>query len=335
MGVGTTSPLGLLSVYANNGEINTTLFAVGSSTASTITSLFTVSNDGLTTVGDSSGTGDAVFQFASDTNAWSMGYFSSDKTFRIASSTSLADANALFQIGKSGTTTLSSGLGTGTGGNYLCIDTTTFEILRGNGAACTASSLRFKENVADIGYGLNDIMNLHPVNFTYKPEMNSGTSTHLGFIAEEVGLVIPELVTYNNNGEIQGLDYPTVSAVLTRAIQELNTNLLTIASTTASTTPKSQSFAESFFENIFAQIKTWFADAANGIVKFFAKEVHTDTLCIKKSDGDEVCVTGDELANILSAGGVTPAPEPSPAPEPTPEPVVEPTPEPSPETVTN
>lgn len=271
-----------------------------------------------------------MFQIAGDTNAWSMGYYSVDKTFRIASSTNLT-ANVFFQIGKSGTTTLNSGLGTGTGGNYLCIDTSTFEILRGNGSACTASSGRFKENIQDIAYGLDDVMNLRAVSFIYKPDMNSGDDVHLGFIAEEVELVVPELVTYNDDGEIQGLDYPTVSAVLVKAIQELNLNIETIASTTASSTEASRDFAESFFANIFTRMKSWLADTANGIGDFFANRVRTKELCLRDDFGGETCITKAQLDNLLysAAAGASYTP-PAPAPEPTPEPA--PSPEPTPET---
>ena len=294
VGIGTTTPYAKLAVHANSGETNRTLFEIASSTASATTSLFSVSNTGLTTVGDSSGTGSANFQFASDSNAWTMGYYSVDKTFRIASSTNLA-SNAMFQIGKSGTTTLNSGLGTGTGGNYLCIDTSTFEVLRGNGSSCTASSERFKDNIVDLEYGLSEVLQLRPVSFTYKPEMNSGTSTHLGFIAEEVEAWIPELVTYNNNGQIQGLDYPTVTAVLTKAIQELNLNLETLASTTASSTPQSKSFAESFLKSIFARITSWLADATNGITTVFAKSFKAqEEICV-----DDQCLTKDDVRALI------------------------------------
>lgn len=228
----------------------------------------------------------------------------------------------MFQIGKSGTTTLNSGLGTGTGGNYLCINTSTFEILRGNGSACTASSQRYKENIENLDYGLDEVMRLRAVSFTYKPEMNSGTSTHLGFIAEEVELVIPELVTYNNDGRIQGLDYPTVSAVLTTALQELNLNLESIASSTASSTPQSRSFSDKFYNNVFSKVRTWLASAANGIGDFFANRVRTKELCLS-DEGGETCITRAELDALLQAASVNSSatsselePEPEPAPLP-------------------
>lgn len=108
IGVGTTSPFSLLSVHAPNGGTNTMLFAIASSTATATTTLFSVDNTGLTTVGDSSGTGDANFQFAADANAWDIGYNSTDKSFDIASSTNLS-SNVAFTVSKS---TLNVGIGT-------------------------------------------------------------------------------------------------------------------------------------------------------------------------------------------------------------------------------
>jgi hypothetical protein len=50
VGVGTTTPFAKLSIGANNGETNTTLFAIGSSTQSATSTLFSVSNTGSTTL---------------------------------------------------------------------------------------------------------------------------------------------------------------------------------------------------------------------------------------------------------------------------------------------
>lgn len=49
MGIGSTSPFANLSVQANNGETNRTLFAIGSSTASATTTFFKIDNTGLGT----------------------------------------------------------------------------------------------------------------------------------------------------------------------------------------------------------------------------------------------------------------------------------------------
>ena len=43
------------------------------------------------------------------------------------------------------------------------------------------------------------------------------------------------------------------------------------------------------------------ADATKGIGDFFARRVHTQEICTQRSDGVEVCASGDQLAEILSA----------------------------------
>jgi hypothetical protein len=108
----------------------------------------------------------------------------------------------------------------------------------------------------------------------------------------------------------------TMISDISSTTDKLNLNLETIASTTASSTPESESFADRFFGNIFARVTRWFADAANGIEKLFVKEVHTDSLCVKKSDGGEVCVTGDQiqallLNNVSTNSGNDVVPEPA------------------------
>jgi hypothetical protein len=71
------------------------------------------------------------------------------------------------------------------------------------------------------------------------------------------------------------------------------TSTTTVDGVEASTT--TDTFAGMFWKNIKTQLTSWFADAANGIKEFFAKEIYTEKICVKKSDGTYKCVTGDEL----------------------------------------
>lgn len=275
------------------GPISTGSLVAGNSTT---TNLF-VSN--ALVVGDNSGASDATLQFASDSNVWSMGYNSTDKTFRIASSTNLT-SNAYFQIGKSGTTTLNSAITSSSAGQYLCIDATTFEVIR-NTSACSGSSIRLKDNIADLDYGLETVSLLRPVVFTFKPETGFGTSTQLGFIAEEVYELIPELVSLDKNGQPTGLNYPNFTPVLAKAIQDINLNLETVASSMVSTSsPQATAFAERFMEGIFSRLKDWFASTTNGITDFFANRVHTKELCVSDDSGSETCITKAQLDNLLT-----------------------------------
>ena len=54
--------------------------------------------------------------------------------------------------------------------------------------------------------------------------------------------------------------------------------------------------------DLFVGIREWFANAANGITKFFAGEVRTNKLCL-----DDVCVTKEQLQAMLAATGVAAA----------------------------
>jgi hypothetical protein len=123
------------------------------------------------------------------------------------------------------------------------------------------------------------------------------------------------------------------------------------ASTTATSTDTTdvQQFASAFMTNLFSRMTMWLADASNGITEIFAKtiraeNVYADTvtaneICVKKSNGTHICVTGDELESALGSNGTAPPssepepntvqeqPESEQTPEPTPEPEESPAPE--------
>jgi len=80
------------------------------------------------------------------------------------------------------------------------------------------SARRFKENIEPIEGALNKVINLQGVTFN-----RIGEEKHeYGFIADEVKGIVPELVTHNAEGEIQGVHYARTVAVLTEAIKELD-----------------------------------------------------------------------------------------------------------------
>lgn len=86
----------------------------------------------------------------------------------------------------------------------------------GHQIATCASSLRYKRNVANLELGLDTVLRLRPVAFDWK-----GTGEpDLGFVAEEVNQVTPLLTTRNAAGEIEGVKYDRISAVLVSALQE-------------------------------------------------------------------------------------------------------------------
>jgi hypothetical protein len=79
------------------------------------------------------------------------------------------------------------------------------------------SSIRWKENINPIDNALDKVLALRGVYFDWKESKKHDT----GMIAEEVGEVIPEVVTYEKNGiDAQSLDYARLTALLVEAIKE-------------------------------------------------------------------------------------------------------------------
>ena len=95
------------------------------------------------------------------------------------------------------------------GGSSLCYNA--FKEI----AACS-SSLRYKESVAPFRPGLDLVGRLRPVAFNWK----QGGERDLGFVAEEVSEAEPLLVTRNSAGEVEGVKYDRLSAVLVNAVRE-------------------------------------------------------------------------------------------------------------------
>ena len=84
----------------------------------------------------------------------------------------------------------------------------------------TSSDRRLKENIKSTKYGLDEVLKLEPVDYNFK----SNGLEQIGFIAQDVRSLIPEVVTGKEGdiqkGETLGITYTSLIPVLTKAIQE-------------------------------------------------------------------------------------------------------------------
>jgi hypothetical protein len=85
----------------------------------------------------------------------------------------------------------------------------------------STSDIRLKENIENLRNSLDKVMQLQGVSFTWKSNPEYGT--RIGFIAQEMEKVIPELVFTNDVDGYKGINYAEVTAVLVEAIKELKT----------------------------------------------------------------------------------------------------------------
>jgi hypothetical protein len=98
------------------------------------------------------------------------------------------------------------------------------------------SDRRLKENISNMNYGLDTVLQLNPQKFDYI----DGAKEQLGFIAQDVESIIPELVSTNKEDGMLSLSTGMLIPVLTSAIQEqnqlitTNSNNITLSATATS-----------------------------------------------------------------------------------------------------
>ena len=97
----------------------------------------------------------------------------------------------------------------GGSGPSLCINNS-------NRISFCSSSLRYKTNIAAFTPGLNMVKQLRPITFDWK----DGAGHDLGFGAEDVAKVSDLLVIHNKDGQVEGVKYDRISAVLVNAVKE-------------------------------------------------------------------------------------------------------------------
>ena len=92
------------------------------------------------------------------------------------------------------------------GGSPVCFN---------NGLSLCSSSLRYKTDVRPYRRGLDVVRQLNPITFTWK----DGGRPGVGFGAEDVVKVEP-LLTFENEGHLEGVRYAEITTVLVNAVKE-------------------------------------------------------------------------------------------------------------------
>ena len=94
------------------------------------------------------------------------------------------------------------------------------------GSAVTTSDRRLKRNIHNLDYGLADLLRLKPVSFEWRLDMFNLPGTQLGFIAQDVQEILPEVVRADNGEESRvenelSLNVNGILPVVVASVQEL------------------------------------------------------------------------------------------------------------------
>jgi hypothetical protein len=188
------------------------------------------------------------------------------------------------------------------------------------------SSGRFKENITPYEDVLTRVDQLSAVHFTWKPGTATPGQADFGFIAEDAAKLFPELATYEADGTtIRGLKYDKLPILLTKAIQEqqveidglklqLDGNGLLSATSTLATLQSNPGWLDAIknaivalFQSGIDGIKNFAAENITG--KLFTgneaniQNIHTKNICVDGDDGQSVCLTKDQLKDLINRAG--------------------------------
>jgi len=95
-------------------------------------------------------------------------------------------------------------------------------VIDANGQLGTiSSSARYKEDIEPMADTSERLMQLRPVTFRYKePNADGQRPIQYGLIAEEVAAVIPELVVYGKDGQVETVAYHLLTPLLLNELQK-------------------------------------------------------------------------------------------------------------------
>ena len=145
-------------------------------------------------------------------------------TLNFQPTVSTSDFNVLDSSGTSrfivDTSSGNVGIGTTTPGSYKLY-------VAGNAyttGSWGGSDARWKKNITLLQNSLSKVLELEGVNYNWRvdefPNMSFDNDTHIGLIAQELELVIPELVKTNDDG-YKSIAYDKLTVVLVEAVKEL------------------------------------------------------------------------------------------------------------------
>lgn len=288
VGIGTTSPNYKLSVVDS-----TTYIASQSTSASGSGRLYSInsSNDigSLTTYGSSF----SQSHLANNTAVAAQNglYLMSDSGVSAGGSNSINFLTGGYSSGQTRmviTSTGNVGIGTTTPGQKLTVaGTIQATNLIGGAVNLTTdasgniirdpSDIRLKTNINDIDGALDKLLALHGVSYQWKDTARFGTQTEIGFIAQEVDPILPEVV--RKGGDYWSINTRNILAVVVEGFKDFYAEFLVLRDTVAG-------FAHSITSD----------------------RVTAGELCV-----DDICVTREEFAAMVAASGSDPASSPAAA----------------------
>lgn len=102
----------------------------------------------------------------------------------------------------------------------------------GTSAFAVVSDMRLKENILEIDNALSKVMKMRGVYFNWKPDAGDPSVRNMGFLAQEVLKVAPEVV--DTKGSVYSVQYSLLTALLVEAIKDQQSEIESLKGTKSS-----------------------------------------------------------------------------------------------------
>ncbi len=232
VGIGTTAPKRLLQVGAASGAAYLQISGGGTNSGDGAVLEFAHGGNASGDVGYYSGIYGGVFN--PDITIYGAG----NPILLMSGNVGIGSTSPNATLTVLGTVYFGPGLTAGAGSTYICRDSVGNILV--SGSACGTSDMRLKTDVAALSdaEGLRAIQQLHPVTFNWKDAaQNAKYGRQIGFLAQDVQPILPQLVTTNGTMNITladgtkqtitnalSVDYPKLVVPLVKAVQQLKAN---------------------------------------------------------------------------------------------------------------
>ena len=90
------------------------------------------------------------------------------------------------------------------------------------------SAKKYKDKVKDIELDSSLIYNLRPISFNSLGKADDKDKRWIGLIADEVEQIYPEIIDYNNKGEVEGYDNQMLMTLMLTEEQKLHQQIITL-----------------------------------------------------------------------------------------------------------
>jgi len=116
----------------------------------------------------------------------------------------------------------------------VCWTTATGNLTVDTTLACLSSLGAWKKDIEPLDSGLAEVMQLRPVSYELKPEYDpEHLGRQVGLLAEDVEQIDKRLVGYGGDGQLRGVRYMQMAALLTKGEQDLQAEAIVFREQTA------------------------------------------------------------------------------------------------------